>query len=54
MPFRQIKVANSGGACAGGAGCDSPDRMCKVTAVFDRKPTGISAKVILVDEDLGY
>ena len=42
------------GACVGGEGCDSPDRMCKVTAVFDRKPTGISAKVILVDEDLGY
>ena len=42
------------GACVGGEGCDSPDRMCKVTAVFDRKPTGISAKIILVDEDLGY
>ena len=34
--------------------CDSPDRICKVTAVFDRKPTGVSVKVILVDEDLGY
>ena len=34
--------------------CDSPDRMCKVMAVFDRKPTGISAKVILVDERLGF
>lgn len=34
--------------------CDSPDRICKVTAVFDRKPTGISAKVIVVDADLGY
>jgi L-lactate utilization protein LutB len=34
--------------------CDSPDRICKVTAVFDRRPTGVSAKVILVDEDLGY
>ena len=34
--------------------CDSPDRICKVTAVFDRKPTGASVKVILVDEDLGY
>lgn len=34
--------------------CDSPDRMCKVTVIFDRKPTGLSAKVILVDEDLGY
>ena len=42
------------GACAGPAGCDSPDRICKVTAVFDRRPTGVSAKVILVDEDLGY
>ena len=42
------------GKCPGGAGCDSPDRMCKATVVFDRKPTGISAKVILVDEDLGY
>ncbi len=34
--------------------CDSPDRICKVTAIFDRKPTGISAKVIVVDADLGY
>ncbi len=42
------------GRCVGGEGCDSPDRMCKVTAVFDRKPTGVSAKVILVDEELGY
>ena len=36
------------------ADCDSPDRICKVTAVFDRKPTGISAKVILVDGRFGY
>lgn len=36
------------------ADCDSPDRICKVTAVFDRKPTGISAKVIVIDTDLGY
>jgi L-lactate utilization protein LutB len=34
--------------------CDSPDRICKVMAVFDRKPTGVSAKVIVVNEDLGY
>ena len=34
--------------------CDSPDRICKVTAIFDRKPTGISAKVIVIGEDLGY
>lgn len=39
------------GVCAD---CDSPDRICKVTAVFDRKPTGISAKVIVIDTDLGY
>jgi hypothetical protein len=34
--------------------CDSPDRICKVTAVFDRKRTGVSAKVILVDGRFGY
>lgn len=34
--------------------CDSPDRICKVTAIFDRKPTGVSTKVIVIDEDLGY
>ena len=39
------------GVCAD---CDSPDRICKVMAVFDRKPTGISALAIVVDEDLGY
>ena len=36
------------------ADCDSPDRICKVTAIFDRKPTGVSALAIVVDEDLGY
>ncbi len=34
--------------------CDSPDRICKVMAVFDRKPTGVSAKVVVIDSDLGY
>ena len=47
------------GACGDGhdglaGGCDSPDRICKVTAVFDRRPTGVSTKVIVIDEDLGY
>ena len=42
------------GSCAGNGGCDSPDRICKVIAVFERRTTGVSAKVILVDEDLGY
>ena len=39
------------GVCAD---CDSPDRICKVTVVFDRKPTGIACDVVLVDEELGY
>jgi len=39
------------GVCAD---CDSSDRICKVTAIFDRAPTHTSTKVILVDEDLGY
>ena len=39
------------GVCAD---CDSPDRICKVTAIFDRKPTGVSAKAIVIDADLGY
>ena len=39
------------GVCAD---CDSPDRICKVTAVFDRRPTGMPTKVVVVDEDLGY
>ena len=36
------------------ADCDSPDRICKVTAIMDRKPTGTQATVVLVDADLGY
>ena len=34
--------------------CDSPDRICKVTAVFDRRPTATPTLVILVGESLGY
>lgn len=34
--------------------CDSPDRICKVTAIFDRPPTRTPTKVIVVGEDLGY
>ena len=36
------------------ADCDSPDRICKVTAIFDRCPSRTSTRVILVDEPLGY
>lgn len=39
------------GVCAD---CDSPDRICKVTVVMDRRPTGTQATVALVDDDLGY
>lgn len=34
--------------------CDSPGRICNVTVVFDRKPTGTPMTVILVGEELGY
>lgn len=34
--------------------CDSVDRICRVTAFFDRAPRHTPTKVILVDEDLGY
>ena len=39
------------GVCAD---CTSPDRICKVTAIFDRAPTRTPTLAILVDEDLGY
>ena len=36
------------------ADCDSPDRICKVTAVFERRPSGTPTKVCVVNADLGY
>ena len=36
------------------ADCDSPDRICKVTAVFERRPTGTPTAVYVVNADLGY
>ena len=36
------------------ADCESPDRICKVTAFFEQPPRHTPTKVILVDEDLGY
>lgn len=47
---RQTPCAATG-VCAD---CDSPDRICKVTAIFDRAPTHTPTKVILVNESLGY
>lgn len=34
--------------------CDSDDRICRVTAFFDRAPRNTPTKVILVNENLGY
>ena len=39
------------GACAD---CSSPDRICSVTVVMDRRPSRTDAHVLLVNEDLGY
>jgi hypothetical protein len=36
------------------ADCDSPERICKVSAVFDRRPTGTPTSVYVVNADLGY
>ncbi len=35
--------------------CDSPGRICRVTAIFDYKPNGIEHyEFVIIDEDLGY
>lgn len=34
--------------------CDSPQRMCRVTTIIERQPTGANIKVIIVDEELGF
>ena len=39
------------GACAD---CSSPDRICMVTVVMDRRPRSTDVHVVLVDEELGY
>ena len=37
-----------------GSGCESPDRICKATVVFERAPTRTPTTVLLLNEDLGY
>lgn len=39
------------GVCAD---CDSPDRICKVLVVMERRPTATPTAVLVVDADLGY
>lgn len=34
--------------------CNSPDRMCMVTSLIERKPPMIEYKIYLVKEDMGY
>ena len=44
--------------CARGKGCtdcDSPDRLCRVTSIIEKKTKGVeSFSVIIVGEELGY
>lgn len=34
--------------------CDSPQRMCSVTTIIERKPTKTDLRVVLIDKELGY
>ncbi len=34
--------------------CDSPDRMCKITVILEKKPTLSDITIVLVGENLGY
>lgn len=34
--------------------CSSPQRMCNVTTIIERKPTDIEFEVILVNQELGF
>jgi hypothetical protein len=34
--------------------CSSPDRMCNVTTIIERKPANTDLKVIIIGEELGF
>lgn len=34
--------------------CDSPDRICKVTVIMERKPTRSDIAVLVVNENMGF
>lgn len=34
--------------------CNSPDRLCRVTTIIDRKPRFTDLRVLVVNEDLGF
>ena len=33
--------------------CNSPDRLCRITTVLEKRPKNTNANVIIIDEDLG-
>jgi len=34
--------------------CNSPDRICRVTAIYHKCPKGLRGIIILIDENLGF
>lgn len=34
--------------------CNSPERICNVTTIIHKKPSGIDMELVLINEDLGY
>jgi L-lactate utilization protein LutB len=34
--------------------CDSPQRMCNVTTIIEKKPTKIDIEIVIIGESLGY
>jgi len=34
--------------------CNSPDRICRVTSIIDRKPRFTDLRILVVNEDLGF
>jgi len=46
---KQIPCAVTGICCD----CDSPQRICRVTTILDRKPTLTDIHVLVVNEDMG-
>ncbi len=51
---RRLKKRTPCAATGTCADCDSPDRICNVTVLFDRCPSRTDTLVVLVDEDLGF
>lgn len=34
--------------------CNSPERICRVTAIIDRAPMGMKCEIIFIDQELGF